>query len=88
MLRDTDYATEIATADIDNQRIERLLVKGSGQEEIRFSWWPDGRMANRPLDLPESELLPLLQEAITRGVFTDGFLDSLRDFLVRRRDDA
>lgn len=77
-MRDTDYATEIKTAEVNHCRIERLYVKGEGQEEIRFSWWPDGRMANRPLDLPEGELLPLMQEAMRAGVFSDDFLRGLR----------
>ena len=77
-MRDTEYATEIKTAEVNACRIERLYVKGERQEEIRFSWWPDGRMANRPLDLPESELLPLMREAIRVGVFSDEFLCDLK----------
>lgn len=80
-MRDTDYATEIKTAEVNSCRIERLYVKGEGQEEIRFSWWPDGRMANRPLDLPETELLPLMREAISVGVFSDDFLRDLKSAL-------
>jgi hypothetical protein len=63
-MRDTEYATETASATMNACRIERLYVKGEGQVEIRFSWWPDGHMANRPLDLPEEELLPLLAAAM------------------------
>jgi hypothetical protein len=77
-MRDTDYATEIKTAELNACRIERLYVKGEGQEEIRFSWWPDGRMANRPLDLPEDELLPLIREAIRAEVFSPEFLRELK----------
>jgi hypothetical protein len=80
-MRDTDYATEIKTAEINACRIERLYVKGEGQEEIRFSWWPDGRIANRPLDLPEGELLPLMREAMRLGVFSDDFLRGLKSAL-------
>jgi len=35
---------------IGDNRIERLFIKEHKQVEIRVSWWPDGRMANRPLD--------------------------------------
>ena len=76
-LRDTQYAKEIATADIGGCRIERIFVKEQNQEEVRFSWWVDGKMAPRPLDVPEVELLPLLVEAIKGGVFTAEFLRNL-----------
>jgi hypothetical protein len=70
-LRDSPYATELARGELadpkgDCFRIERLRVKATGVEEIRFSWWPKG-MANKPLDLPEQELLELLREAIGRA---------------------
>jgi hypothetical protein len=76
-MRETDYATELASAEIDSCRIERLFVKPEQQEEIRFSWWPGGKLANRPLDLPESALLSLLQRAIKNGVFSASFLRDL-----------
>lgn len=85
-MRDTDYATELATADINDCRIERLFVKaengGRGQEEIRFAWWPQGNLANRPLDLPETDLLELMAEAIRKGVFTEPFLQGLTKLLA------
>jgi hypothetical protein len=83
-MRDTPYATEIATAEFKNCRIERIYVKNEGQDEIRFSWWPDGQMANRPLDLPEDELLPLFKQAISKGVFSDDFLRNLLGILAER----
>ena len=72
-MRDTKYAKELARAEFKDCRIERLLVKEGGKEEIRFSWWPDGKMAVRPLDMPEDELLLLLQKAFSEKVFTDSF---------------
>jgi hypothetical protein len=41
-------------------------------------------MMPRPLDLPESELLPLLREAIRAGVFSKEFLDALQEELTER----
>ncbi len=35
-MRDTDYAREMATFAIGDNRIERLYVKEEEQEEIRF----------------------------------------------------
>ena len=80
-MRDTPYARELATAEFKDCRIERIHVKEHGWDEIRFSWWPEGRMANRPLDLPENELLPLMREAIKKGVFSNEFLGNLRALL-------
>lgn len=84
-MRDTDYATELATAEIGENRLERLFIKETATEEVRFSWWKDGKMMMRPLDLPESELLPLLRQAIETGVFTDAFLRELHSLLYECR---
>ena len=82
-MRDTSYATEIkAAADSFGQSIERLFIKELGREEIRFSWWKEGRMVVRPLDLPEDELLPLMKAAMAEGVFSSGFLEGLQAALV------
>jgi hypothetical protein len=82
-LRDTKYAREIKSVeDSFGARIERLYVKKQGQDEIRFSWWKDGKLIPRPLDHPEVELLPLMQSAIKEGVFKDDFLRSLQAILA------
>ena len=82
-MRDTPYATELRTAeDAAGQRIERLYVKDAGREEIRFSWWKNGQIVIRPLDLPEDELLSLMHLAIDGGVFRDAFLNGLYSILV------
>jgi hypothetical protein len=89
--RDTDYATELVTAsypfpesDGAESRAERLYIKSLQQEAIRFSWWKDGRMMMRPLDIREGELLGLLREALSKGVFSDEFLVALRELLDSR----
>jgi hypothetical protein len=51
---------------------------------VRFSWWPNGNIANRPLDIPEPDLLTLFAEAIRQGVFTDRFLKDLTKLLVNK----
>jgi hypothetical protein len=82
-MRDTRYATELNTAeDASGQRIERLYVKELAREEIRFSWWKDGQLMVRPLDLPEDELLPLLSTAFEKGVFREEFLLGLQSALA------
>lgn len=77
-MADTRYATERARADINGQRMERIFVKEHQQEEIRFSWWPNGKFVPRPLDLPEAELLELMALAIRERVLSADFADRLR----------
>ena len=77
--RDTKYATELAKAILSfgggsEARMERLFVKEKQTEEIRFSWWQDGRMIPRPLDLPEDSLVALIREAIAQEVLSKNFL--------------
>lgn len=82
-MRDSQYATEIATAiksygEGENEaRIERLFVKEQKQVEIRFSWWKKGNIVLRPLDLPESDLLQLMENGFGK-VLSDKFLADLR----------
>jgi hypothetical protein len=76
-LRDTEYAEEKASSRIGDIRLERLFVKPEQQEEIRLSWWPGGRMANRPVDVPESYLVELLALGIREGVLSAQFLPRL-----------
>ena len=80
-MRSTPYADEIAHADEGGARIERLRIKATGVDEIRFSLWKDGRFQTRPLDLPEDELLKLMRKAIDGGVFSQGFVGGLRRML-------
>ncbi len=72
--RDTPYARELRTSRRGENRIERLLIKSSGQEEIRLSWWPEGQMANRPMDVPEDEFIALLAQGVTQGVLSSRFV--------------
>ena len=90
-MRDTEYATEIDTAilplgDRQEARLERLLVKSTGEEEIRFSWWSTNSQgvlgfANRPLDLNEDDLLRLFQIALAKKVFSEKFRAQLKTLL-------
>ena len=76
-MRDTKYATERRTSRVGDNRIERLFIKAQKQEEIRVSWWPDGRMANRPLDVTERDFIKLIAQGIADGVLSGQFLSRL-----------
>jgi hypothetical protein len=80
-MRSTRYADELASADEGGARIERLRIRATGADEIRFSWWKDGRFQARPLDLPEDDLLRLMRKAIEEGVFSRTFVGDLRRML-------
>lgn len=84
-MRDTPYATELATGSVKANkeggelRVERLHIKEYDRPEIRWSWWVDGKIANRPLDLTEGQLLDLFKVGMKNGVFTTDFLVGLRN---------
>ena len=53
-------------------RIERLRFKKgtvAGKVGVRFSWWKNDKMAPRPLDVSEDELLKVMKDSIQQGVF-------------------
>ena len=82
-MRDTHYATElvpparIVFESGDECRLERLLIKELNQEEIRMSWWKEGKIIPRPLDVSESTLTELIAQGIQRGVLSAQFLPKL-----------
>ena len=86
LVRDTKYATELAigVASLGTEgegRIERLLVKEKQEEAIRFSWWNNGMLIPRPLDLTEKQLLDLFKDAINTQVFSTTFRSNLKELL-------
>lgn len=86
-MRRTNYATEIARASVEypgenEARIERLFVNDAKREEIRFSWWRGNRLMMRPLDLPEDDLLTLIEKAIDDNVLSRQFVSRLRALIA------
>lgn len=87
-MRDTKYAKELATAVVkvtgkgsvnSELRVERLFIKEHERDEVRWSWWKDGNMANRPADMTEEQLLELVQRGMAKGVFSTDFLVALKN---------
>jgi len=81
-MRDTPYAKELCDPSVvdweqSQARLEKLYIKKLKQEEIRFSWWKNGKMMQRPLDLTEADLLKLLHNGFN-DVFSDKFLVDLK----------
>jgi hypothetical protein len=84
-MRSTRYAAELSSAVLGGYRIERIFVKETLEEAIRFSSWTGGRFSPRPFNIREDELLVLLGDAIAAGVFTPHFLGELSEILDARR---
>ena len=62
-------------------RMERLLVKSTNEEEIRFSWWKDGKFITRPMHATEEQLLALFKDGIEKDVLTLNFRQRLKRLL-------
>lgn len=85
-LRETRFLRELAVAKLPAggkafAAVERIYVKKTKREEIRFSLWQGARMQAKPLGLPEAELLSLLRTGLEAGVFSDDFIGGLREAL-------
>ncbi len=72
-----------STINLGNEvcKIERLPINETGQEQIRFSIWSQGKMLNRPISLTEKELVALLQAAIQQGILSQDFLHELHSII-------
>jgi hypothetical protein len=58
-------------------RIEKLLSKESAPARVRISCWSQGHLRSRPLDISETELIRLLQQAIRAGILSSEFIGNL-----------
>ncbi|MGQ3299658.1 hypothetical protein [Reyranella sp.] len=77
-MRSTDYADLLKEAREGSARIELLRLKGDALEAVRFSWWPNEKMALRPLDISEIDFFFLFSKALKAGVFSPEFKSKLR----------
>lgn len=91
VIKTTNYCTVLQQSIIDKGTyaygIERIIVNdGDGQEEIRWVFFKDTMRAKhqliaRPLDLPEEDLLELIQKSIKEKLFSKSFVDTLKEIL-------
>lgn len=70
--------------------IERIEVKSKKRDEIRFSLYKDtirgdNRYIPRSLDVTEIQLLELIRLAIKEKVFSDEFIDMLKQELSNNK---
>lgn len=86
-MRNTSYADELVEPAIlqlgenDEARIELLHIHGTDDDEYRISWWKDGRLMPRALDLNEDHLIALFERGIITRVFRPTFIKRLRRLL-------
>ena len=91
VVKATNYCTILQQSIIDKGTyaygIERIIVNdGDGEEEIRWVFFKDTmrskkQMIARPLDIPEKDLLELIDKAINEKIFSKVFVESLKDIL-------
>ena len=83
------YLMKQSRLDVDGDEysymIEKIKVKEhNNREEIRFSIYKDiigfgEKLIVRPMDLQESLLLQLIQKAVIEGIFSNEFVESLKE---------
>ena len=80
-VQNNSHGQKISHVEIEDARIERLWIKETCRQVIRFSCWPGGKMASKPLEVTEEQLLLLLKEAINEDLLTEDFVWELRSLL-------
>lgn len=94
LVKETRYCKVLRQAKIrDNNLaygIEKIFVKELNQEEIRFVYFKDiikgsimmeEQLVARPLDLPEDDLIRLMELSIKQNVFSKEFVGKLKEIL-------
>ncbi|MFD1957801.1 MULTISPECIES: hypothetical protein [Paenibacillaceae] len=90
ILKSTDYCDLLKQGRLELGEfictIERITVKTSGEDEIRFAYYKKNKNDNerlilRPLDINENELLMLFADAVSKNVFTSDFQRKLKAIL-------
>lgn len=90
IIKETSYCKIYNKVSIEddeyNSCIERICVKSKNREEIRFALYrSDDRYIPRSLDLSEIQLLELLRLAVKEKVFSDEFIDMLKQELTNNK---
>lgn len=87
VIKSTKYCDLLLQASLNDSQytycIERIYVKAKKTEEIRFSLYKDtvksvNRYIPRSLDVTELELIELIKQSISRKVFSDKFIEMLK----------
>ena len=75
----TPYAWRLRSASFAGATIERLQYRDTLDVVIRFADWRGRRFQPKALEIGENELLVLIGDAVAAGVFSDRFIEELRN---------
>ena len=87
VIKETNYCKIYSKVSIEddeyNSCIERIEVKEKKREEIRFALYKDtvrgdNRYVPRSLDVTEIQLIELIKKAIKQKVFSNEFIEMLK----------
>lgn len=90
VIKSTKYCDLLLQASLNDSEytycIERIYVKSKKTEEIRFSLYKDTVRGDdiyvpRSLDVTELELIELIKKSIKEKVFSDDFIEMLKQEL-------
>lgn len=93
VIKDTKYCQILNQGKLPDEEytycIEKIFIKAVKRNEIRFSLYKDTilsteRYVPRSLDVTEEQLLQLIKESITSGVFSKEFIKSLGEILNQK----
>lgn len=76
---------EINIGNNEIAKAEKIIIKETNQEELRFSWWTKNgsQFQKIPLDLPEQQWVELFDKAVKNDIFSKEFIKDLITVLVR-----
>jgi hypothetical protein len=90
VIKDTKYCQILSQGKLTDEEytysIEKIFIKAGKRDEIRFSLYKDTRRSvekyiPRSLEVTEEQLLQLIRESITAGVFSKEFIKNLSQLL-------
>lgn len=93
VIKDTKYCQILSQGKLADEEytycIEKIFIKAIKRDEIRFSLYKDKirsaqRYIPRSLDVTEEQLLQLIKESITAGVFSKEFIKNLSQVLNQK----
>lgn len=93
VIKDTKYCQILNQGKVADEEytysIEKIFIKAAKRDEIRFSLYKDTkrsaeRYIPRSLDVTEEQLLQLIKESITSGVFSKEFIKNLSQVLNQK----
>lgn len=79
-------STILDIGDGEQARAEKIIVKSTGVEELRFSWRTQNgvQFQRAPLDLPEEQWIKLLDLAVKNNIVSQEFIKEMIKILAKK----